>query len=73
MIFDIEKQKIENFKELLIAYSPNNVLKRGYSLLRKEGRIIKIASIKVNDVITITTQHIDFEAKIVTINKNGKN
>ena len=73
MIFDTEKQKIENFKELLIAYNPNNVLKRGYSLLRKEGRIIKIASIKVNDIITITTQHIDLEAQIVSVNKNGKN
>ena len=73
MIFDTEKQKIENFKELLIAYNPNNVLKRGYSLLRKEGRIIKIASINVNDIITITTQHIDLEAQIVSVNKNGKN
>jgi len=71
-IFETEKQKINSFKEILIAYNPNNVLRRGYSLVKKEGKIINIGKLKIDDVISITTYRSDIEARILTIKKSRK-
>jgi len=72
IIFEIEKQKVDNFKELLVAYNPNNVLKRGYSLVKKDGKVIKIETLKVSDVITVSTHHSNLEARILAINNIGR-
>ena len=72
IIFEIEKQKVENFKDLFVAYNPNNILKRGYSLVKKEGKIIKVETLKVSDAITVSTHYADIEARILAINKIGK-
>ena len=49
-----KKQDISNILELLDAYSPIKVLKRGYTLVYKQDKIIKtIKDLKVKDIITL--------------------
>lgn len=46
---------LENKRSLLEAYNPMSVLERGFSIVRKEGRVINSAdSLKLDDILNIT-------------------
>jgi hypothetical protein len=40
--------------------------------VKKEGKIIKLETLKVSDAITVSTHYADIEARILAINKIGK-
>lgn len=50
--FDVFREKIEHALSLLHSYNPKNVLRRGYSITKYNGKIVKDSkSIKKNDII----------------------
>jgi len=54
-IFDSEKRKLDQIKQLLLVIDPNNLLKRGYAVVRKNNKVIKSKhQLKSNDLLQIT-------------------
>ncbi|MEI6237720.1 MAG: exodeoxyribonuclease VII large subunit, partial [Candidatus Saccharibacteria bacterium] len=63
----LAENDLKNYKQLLKAFDPQSILKRGYAILSTSGKIIKSAkSIKQDQQLDITI----YDAKLgVTINK----
>ncbi|MBN2635168.1 MAG: exodeoxyribonuclease VII large subunit, partial [Prolixibacteraceae bacterium] len=68
-----EKKQIRLNENAVRLLNPENVLKRGYSLTLKDGKIVKSAGqLNINDVIE--TQFSDGSVKSkITLNKNNGN
>jgi exodeoxyribonuclease VII large subunit len=61
---------LESSKQLLIAYNPDMILKRGYSIVRSSNNVIKdISQIMINQTVNVQIYNGNFEAIISKINK----
>lgn len=59
---------MSNKRQLINAYNPKNVLNRGYSIVRKQGKLIRsVNSLSVNDIldITLATGSLTSEVKLI--------
>ncbi|MDD2591394.1 MAG: exodeoxyribonuclease VII large subunit [Erysipelotrichaceae bacterium] len=51
---DISKQNFKNYLDLLNAYSPLNIIKKGYAIIEKDKKVIKsINEVDINDVLAL--------------------
>jgi exodeoxyribonuclease VII large subunit len=67
------KEKLIGLQSLLYSLSPQNVLARGYSIVRKSGTIIKRASdVTAGDTLTIQPGKGTIESKVTGINYDGE-
>jgi len=67
------KEKLIGLLSLLYSLSPQNVLARGYSIVRKSGTIIKRASeVTAGDTLTIQPGKGTIESKVTGINYDGE-
>jgi len=64
-IFDSERRKLEQLKQLLLVIDPNNLLKRGYAVVRQNGKVVKSSrQLKQNDLLQITFADGAVESKV---------
>jgi exodeoxyribonuclease VII large subunit len=69
-VLEAEINSLQAKKSLLEAYNPAQVLLRGYSIVAKEGSIVKsVHGLRVHDTVTTTVNDGSFDAQIVTIHK----
>lgn len=62
------KQRAEGLKKLLFSLAPENILARGYSIVKKSGKIVKDASqIKIGENLDITLAKGLIEAEVKKI------
>jgi exodeoxyribonuclease VII large subunit len=66
---NILTNELHHKRELLTAYDPMRTLKRGFSIVRKDGMIIRSTkNLSINDVLDINLAEGDIEASISGIN-----
>ncbi len=66
----IQKSELETFLRVLNGYNPNKVLKRGYSIVRKNGKIVSdVRDLKNGDDINITLKKGEVRSKVINIKK----
>ncbi|HOR23114.1 MAG TPA: hypothetical protein PLF57_00280, partial [Candidatus Saccharibacteria bacterium] len=62
---------IKNYKKIIEAYNPNEILRRGYSIVRQKGGVVGLAAkLDKNTNVQINMQDGGFEATIESINLN---
>jgi exodeoxyribonuclease VII large subunit len=67
-LLEVTTQQIKSSKALLRAYSPDLALKRGYSIARLGGAIVKsIKQVKVNNKLTLTLSDGGLDANIQAV------
>ena len=65
------KTRISNWNNLLEVLNPEAVLRRGYALVRHEGKIIKAADqIAIGDAIDVEMNVFTLRANIARITEN---
>ncbi len=64
----IQKSKINDITRLLCSLSPNGILKRGYSIVKVKGKVVKsIKNIKKKDLVSVNLYDGKFTSKVVDI------
>jgi exodeoxyribonuclease VII large subunit len=62
------RQRLKSFQNLLLSLSPGGVLKRGYSIVRKNGKIIRSSEeLTVGEEVEIQPQKGRFRSRVTTI------
>ena len=65
-------QNLEHIINKLDVLNPMNTLKRGYSIVKKDDKVVSdIKNICVNDMINISIKNGNINAKVVEVN-DGK-
>lgn len=67
-----KKMKLNHFEDITNAVNPQNVLKKGYSITSKNGKVIVFAS-EINDGDILQTQFYKGRVASIVKNKNEKN
>lgn len=62
------ERSLNDYNRLLNALSPLNVLKRGYAIVRHEGRVSDGSQLSQGDIVAVEMVKIYFEAGITKIN-----
>ncbi len=63
-------QDVLHKKELLFAYDPDNVLQRGYSIVRKQGKVMRSSSyINLNDILDIKLAKGSVTSEVKSVDK----
>lgn len=71
-IVESNKLELNSYTALINAYNPNNVLSRGYAILRKfnNGKLVKsVNDIKINDSVILNLKDGNIEATVNIVNK----
>lgn len=68
-LIEKEKHKVERNELLLSSLSPDEMLKRGYSLTFKDGKVVKFPDIKEGDVLTTMLAGGRVESVVTKTNK----
>jgi exodeoxyribonuclease VII large subunit len=68
IIFDREIKQTRAYKNLLNVLNPLDILKRGYAIIRKKGKLINPKLINVGDELTIETYSRNIEVKVRNLN-----
>ena len=68
MYIEKNNQTLSNFEKQFIMLEPNSILKRGYSISRINGKLIKDLEVSMND--EIVTEYIDGEIKSIVKTTN---
>lgn len=64
-ILERSKREVEHYKDLIALYDPERTLKRGYAVLRKQGRIVMSSQdVAIGDIVTIETAEAQIEAEV---------
>jgi len=72
IIYKFKMQNLEHIINKLEVLNPMNTIKRGYSIVKKDDKVISdIKKIKVDDMINISIKNGMINAKVVEVN-NGK-
>ena len=72
IMYKFKMQNLEHIINKLDVLNPMNTLKRGYSIVKKDNKVISnIDNIKVDDVINIDIKNGMINAKVLEVN-NGK-
>jgi exodeoxyribonuclease VII large subunit len=64
LIFDNEIRYLKDSKNLLDVLDPLDILKRGYAIVRKNGRFIDSKLLKVGDNLTVETYSSNIEVSV---------
>ena len=68
LVYKYKEQNLEHIIGKLEVLNPMNTLKRGYSIVRKDGNVISdIKNIKKSDVIDINLKNGNINAKVVEV------
>ncbi len=68
-----EKQQIANYVDLLEALSPQDILRRGYAIIRQNGIVINHQqSLKIGSSVDAQLAKISFKANIIKILKESR-
>lgn len=74
LLFSKQQNRLESSENTIRLCSPDNVLKRGYSMLLKDGKAVSgIENISVNDEITAVLHDGQVKTKVLQIKKNRPN
>ena len=72
IIYKYKQQQMEHIINKLDVLNPMNTLKRGYSIVKKEDKVISnIKDINIDDVLNINIKDGNINAKVIEVN-NGK-
>jgi len=71
-IFHARKTRLENMQQAVRHLDPEQVLRRGYSITRHKGKVVKDASSLKNRMMIESTLHKGTVASIVQSEKEGK-
>ena len=72
IMYKFKMQNLEHIINKLDVLNPMNTLKRGYSIVKKDDKVISdIKNIKVDDMINVNLKNGMISAKVVEVN-NGK-
>lgn len=72
--FKFEENRLNRLIDVALALNPLNVLKKGYTITEKNNSPIKsIREIDINDIIEINFNDGKVKAKVVEMQKEGKN
>lgn len=70
-IINNNKNRLDTLKIKLELLNPDNVLDKGYSIIYKDGKIVKdINSVNINDNINILVKNGNIDASVKGVNKN---
>ena len=70
-IINNNKNRLDTLKIKLELLNPDNVLDKGYSIIYKDGKIVKdINSVNINDNINILVKNGKIDASVKGVNKN---
>lgn len=65
------KEKIEHSEKLLISYSPESVLDRGYSIVKKEDEVVKnVGQLQKSDQVEVKLSQGGFKGKVEELLNN---
>ncbi len=67
-----EIQRVFGSAELLKALSPGMTLKRGYAIVRSDGRVTDGSGLKTDDIVDIETAKHRFDAKVIGVRHGSK-
>ena len=62
-----QKLKFEGNESLFAALSPKDILKRGYAIIRQDGRVINGINLKPSDNISIEMSRAELEAEVTKV------
>jgi exodeoxyribonuclease VII large subunit len=66
----MQREKVDDVLRLLASFNPKAVLKRGYSILRLNGKIISsIKNIKPKDIVDTQLSDGSFGSKVLHVKK----
>lgn len=69
IIYKFKAQNLEHIINKLDVLNPMNTIKRGYSIVRKDNKVISdIKKIKIDDIININIKNGIINAKVVEVN-----
>lgn len=69
IIYKFKAQNLEHIINKLDVLNPMNTIKRGYSIVRKDNKVISdIKKIKIDDIININIRNGIINAKVVEVN-----
>jgi exodeoxyribonuclease VII large subunit len=71
-IFHLQKNRLENMQQAVRHLDPEQVLRRGYSITRHRGKVVKDAAMLKNGMVIESTLHKGTVASIVQSGKEGK-
>jgi exodeoxyribonuclease VII large subunit len=71
-IFHARKTRLENMQQAVRHLDPEQVLRRGYSITRRKGKVVKDAASLKNGMMIESTLHKGTVASIVQSGKEGK-
>jgi len=72
IMYKYKMQNLEHIINKLDVLNPMNTLKRGYSIVKKDDKVVSdIKNIKVDDIINVSVKNGIINAKVVEVN-NGK-
>ncbi len=72
ILYKFKEQNLDHIINKLEVLNPMNTLKRGYAIVKKEGKVItNYKAIKKNDVIDVSVKDYEISAKIMEVT-NGK-
>lgn len=62
-----QKLNLERNESLFAALSPKDILKRGYAIIRQDGRVINGINLNPADNISIEMSRVELEAKVIIV------
>jgi len=72
IIYKYKVQQMEHIVNKLDVLNPMNTLKRGYSIIKKDDKVISdINNVKVSDILNINIKNGNINAKVIEVN-DGK-
>jgi len=69
--FKQEKMSLENYRQLVLALNPKSILKRGYAIIRYNGKILSSKEVALSRKIDIELDQAKFMAEIKQIYKEN--
>ena len=70
VLYKFNKQKLNSIISKLEVLNPLNTLARGYSIIRKDNKVISsIKSIKINDQIIVNLKDGDLYTKVMKVSE----
>ncbi len=67
ILFDQYKKQTMDYKNLLNALNPLDILKRGYAVIKSNGKLIDSSLVKIEDELTIETYSANLEVKVKNV------
>ena len=60
-------KSLDDYERLLVALSPKDILKRGYAIVRKDGKVINGRGLTKGSIVAVEMNKANFEAEVTKI------